>query len=220
MRGLFVKSNCCTSNHPPSPDGLGPRPIPSLVSAGKRPSKDHIPSWVTVDATELQAIFEDADAADLCRAKHVTHKAIPAPGELSDLDKYDSDKLYVLAEQVEAKKSSNALKAVTQKLKKALSKEGELSKRHSRSSVGTSEEEIERRAELRRIRERRIREELSNEGIYDDDAVSVPSMPGTPLKNDRASAWIPGNFVPLPCLTPPVLDMPMLPYPALDPLEV
>ena len=67
---------------------------------------------------------------------------------------------------------------------------------------------------MRRIRERRIREELSNEGIYDDDAKSVASPPETPVKNDRSSAWIPGKSVPMPALSPLALPMP-----ELDPLE-
>lgn len=74
--------------------------------------------------------------------------------------------------------SSSTLRTVKERLKKRFSRDSALSKRHSRSSIGTSEEEIERRAELRRIRQKRIQEELSNEGIYDDDAKSLSTIEG------------------------------------------
>ncbi len=77
-------------------------------------------------------------------------------------------------EEIKAKKSIISLKAVADKLKKRLSREsGGSTKRHSRSSVGTTEEEAERRAELRRWRQKRIQEELSSEEVYDEDAKSL-----------------------------------------------
>ncbi|KAL2073267.1 hypothetical protein VTL71DRAFT_10591 [Oculimacula yallundae] len=211
MSSSILKSSCCTSRAPPSPDAVPSRPAIPASKVKNRISKDHVPSWVSVDTTELRAIFEEADATDSCRIKHISHKDSAKFREILEGDKFVTDSE---SEKVKAKKSSSTLKAVTQILKKHLSKDEGLSKRHSRNSVGTSEEEIERRAELRRIRERRIREELSNESVYDDDAKSVASPPGTPLKNDRQSAWIPGNFVPLPALSPV-----SLPLPELDPLE-
>ncbi|KAL5324270.1 hypothetical protein ACEPPN_008815 [Leptodophora sp. 'Broadleaf-Isolate-01'] len=205
------KSSCCTSRAPPSPDAVPPRPVVPEVKTNRRISKDHVPSWISVDTRELRAIFEEAEPTDPCRAKHISHKDSAKFRELLEGDKFVTDSE---SEKITTKKSSSTLKAVTQKLKKHLSKDEGLSKRHSRNSIGTSEEEIERRAELRRIRERRIREELSNEGVYDDDAKSMTSPPGTPLKNNRPSAWIPGNYVPMPALSPV-----SLPLPELDPLE-
>jgi hypothetical protein len=99
------------------------------------------------DLAELQAIFE------------------------SDKSSSDSKR-----ERIERSESSNTLKTVTSKLRKHLSRDPGVSKRLSRASVGTSEEELERRAELRRIRHRRIQEELSGEGIYDEDAQSLHSV--------------------------------------------
>ncbi|KAH7407644.1 hypothetical protein BKA64DRAFT_426615 [Cadophora sp. MPI-SDFR-AT-0126] len=211
MPALVVKSSCCSSRAPPSPDAVPARPAVPAVKPNKRVSKDHIPSWVTADTTELRAIFEENEPIDPCRAKHISHKDSAKFRELLEGDKFVTDSE---SEKITTKKSSSTLKAVTQKLKKHLSKDDGLSKRHSSNSIGTSEEEIERRAELRRIRERRIREELSNECIYDDDAKSVASPPGTPLKNARPSAWIPGEYVPMPALSPL-----SLPVPELDPLE-
>ncbi len=212
MPTFVLRSNCCTSRVPPSPDCVPSRPaVASPNTNVKRVSKDHIPSWISVDTIELQAIFAEGIPSDPCRANHITHKNSAKLRELIEGDKFDTDSE---SDIIITKKSSSTLKAVTQKLKKHLSKDDGVSKRHSRASIGTSEEEIERRAELRRIRERRIREELSNEGVYDDDAKSL-STPGTPLKNDRESAWVPGNYVPLPELSP--LNLPLA---ALHPLEV
>lgn len=211
MPAFVLKSSCCTSRAPPSPDCVPSRPvITSANTNNKRVSKDHIPSWISVDTTELRAIFEGGTPSDPCQANHITHKNSARLRELIEGDKFDTESE---SEIITTKKSSSTLKAVTQKLKKHLSKDGGVSKRHSRASIGTSEEEVERRAELRRIRERRIREELSNEGMYDDDAKSL-SAPGTPLKNNRASAWIPGSYVPLPALHPLYL-----PPAELNPLE-
>ena len=136
-----------------------------------------------------------------------------------EADKSDSDNQANIV--IKSKKSSSTLKSVTQRLRKHLSKDSALSKRLSRSSVGTSEEEVERRAELRRIRERRIREELSNEGVYDDDAKSVPSMAGAHTPSDRefSGSWFPGEYMPLPSLPPPGLPYPAIPLPQLSPLD-
>jgi hypothetical protein len=135
-------------------------------------------------------------------------------------DKSDSD-IEMKSMKITDKKSSNTLKSVTKRLKKRLSRDSALSKRHSRSSVGTSEEEIDRRAELRRIRERRIREELSNEGVYDDDAKSISSLVCGQTTSDRKSprSWVPGDYIPLPALTPPDLPYPAIPLPYLSPLD-
>jgi hypothetical protein len=82
------------------------------------------------------------------------------------------------------KRSSGNLKAVKDRLKKHISRELRVHKGHSRSSVGTSGEEIERRAELRRIRQRRIQDELSNEFNYDPDAKSLPNIAGVDFTGD------------------------------------
>jgi hypothetical protein len=135
-------------------------------------------------------------------------------------DKSETD-TEVKLQEIQTKKSSSTLKAVAQRLKVRLSKDSALSKRHSRSSVGTSEEEIERRAELRRIRERRIREELSNERVYDDDAKSISSRAGAHTPSDKRGSrmWFPGDYIPLPALMPPALPYPTLLLPHISPLD-
>jgi len=135
-------------------------------------------------------------------------------------DKSDSD-IEMRFVEIKGKKSSSTLKSVTKRLKKHLSRDSLASKRLSRSSVGTSDEEIERRAELRRIRERRIRDELSNEGLYDDDAKSVSSLAGAHTSSEKKSpgSWLPGDYIPLPALTPPGLPYPAIHLPRLSTLD-
>lgn len=148
-------ANCCLNRRPSSPDCPPSRPI-LRRHFGVRASvlEPALPCTSTTsrlskpeDIAALQAIFE------------------------SERSSTESERRRVIS-----KDSSNTLNTVKQKLKKHLSRDSEGSKRLSRSSVGTSEEEIERRAELRRIRQKRIRDELSIEGVYDDDATSLPSI--------------------------------------------
>jgi hypothetical protein len=119
--------------------------------------------------------------------------------------------------EVKTKQSFNPLEVVKQKLKNRLSRDSALSKRHSRASIGTSEEEVERRAELRRIRERRIREELGGEGIYDEDAKSLSSfLDITPTSDKKHSLlWTPGDFLPQLVLVSPKLEYPVWRFPGL-----
>ncbi len=182
---------------------------------------DQIPTWRAVETSQLRAILEEEVADRASEVPQVEHKGGTLFEKSLEHDDYsDSDKD---SAKVKSKKSSGTLNAVARKLKKHLSRDSALSKRHSRSSVGTSEEEVERRAELRRIRRKRIQEELSNEGIYDDDAKSVSSVAVAPTPPPTAkkshSSWTPGDFVPLPLFTPPALSLPKLSYPHLSPLD-
>ncbi|KAK1836107.1 hypothetical protein QBC39DRAFT_108410 [Podospora conica] len=61
-----------------------------------------------------------------------------------------------------ARSASSTLQLVRTHLRRHISQDS-LSKRKSRSAVGSSQEEIERRAELKRLRHKRIQEELSSE---------------------------------------------------------
>lgn len=143
-------SFCCISpDDPPSPDGLPPQPVELVKDSGP------VASWTTAsrlskpeDAAELRALFKDGDS----NIGDEEHKIL------------------------EVKKSSCTLSAVKFKLRKHLSRESALSKHRLRSAVGNSEEETQRRKELRVIRDRRIQEELSSEGAYDDDAKSFSTL--------------------------------------------
>lgn len=106
------------------------------------------------------------------------------------VNKKPSIELLRLSPELENKQSSHSLAQVMKlklsfsKIRKQLSREsGRLSlhsgKRNSRQTTGTgSSEEIERRAELRRIRNMRIHEELETEG-FDSDAKSIGTLTTT-----------------------------------------
>lgn len=66
-----------------------------------------------------------------------------------------------------AKRSTRTLDVVRTKLIRHMSQDNE-TKRQSRVAIGHSEEELARRAELRRFRQKRIQDELDKEGSLDD----------------------------------------------------
>jgi hypothetical protein len=237
-----TSANCCMGRNPPSPEGPAPRlaispPTPNRNLSASRDPRAPIPSWGTSLSAqcgvELRAIFEDDKSED--ESPELKAKVTPRLKALLGGDKpYSADdpkakvrksrtaKLRALLEgdpehqRVKPKESSSTLSVVKNKLKKALPGGLVISKRHSRSSVGTSEE-IERRAELRRIRQKRIQDELSNEGIYDEDAKSLSTVEGadSSLGNKNRNPWVSGDFLPLPELTPLALPLPSFPFPKL-----
>jgi hypothetical protein len=150
---------CCTSKKPPSPDGLPTRPadISKTVPAAE---PLHVASWSTAsgfskDAAELRAIFETGD-----------------PDSDDEIDEF-----------MPKKKTSSTLTAVKTKLRKHFSRDSGISKNRRHSSIGQSEEEVERRKELKLLRNKRIQQELSNDIAYDDDAKSLSTVAtgkGTP----------------------------------------
>lgn len=206
-------SNCCITRDPPSPDGLAPRPaLPPSKPKGS--SKDHISSWDTAETKELRdmlekTILDTSDEPNLPRPQGTGDKL----KIILERDITDTDDGF----ELKTKQSFNPLGLVKQKLKKRLSRDSALSKRHSRTSIGTSEEEVERRAELRRIRERRIREELSSEGVYDEDAKPLSSFLDIKLASDKKHSllWTPGDFLPPLVLVSPKLEYPVWRFPGL-----
>jgi hypothetical protein len=142
----------------------GDSPSPDAVSPRPLPTVP-IASWST-------RFSKAEDAAEL--------QAI-----FEDRSEYDEQGLVL------SKMGSSAIKAVKSKMRRHLSLESGLSKRHSRSSVGNSEEEVERRKELRRLRDKRIQEELSNDN-YDEDAeaITFATVSNTDFSNNM--------FLPLP----------------------
>ena len=158
---------CCTSRAPPSPDGLAPRTARRLSPAKKNLNRGFATSLSPAssflsnlnDAADLRAIFED------------------------DKSSIGDSTLWT-----NPKRSRNTIRDVTDRLKKRLSRDMSITdpiKRRSGCSAGGSEEEIERRAELRRFRQKRIEDELSND-IYDDDAKSLSIRLGGNSTQGRA----------------------------------
>lgn len=231
-------ANCCTSRAPPSPDGEPSRPavsptkpLPSTQSSANVvpvcPNDSGVGAVAENVELELGPIFED----DVPKAAAGEPEFTPARqantfkvrGLLLG-DKSDTDEEW---EQIKPRKSASTLSAVKQKLRKHLSRETTLAKRRSISSVGTTDEEIERRAELKRIRHKRIQLELSNEASYDEDAKSLSSIADadTTLGTTINSSWKPGESIPLPRLLGPSLSYPALssipayPFPELSSLD-
>ncbi|KAF4637336.1 hypothetical protein G7Y89_g757 [Cudoniella acicularis] len=214
MPSRFVSSgsNCCTSRGPPSPDGEPPRPAASPRKIPHIISNDATSPCSSAAVAKLQPIFEDDNAPDT-EIVHVKHNSTYKLRTLLLGDNEDQSDTEDECVQIRVKKSSSTLNAVRQKLRKHLSRDSALSKRRSKSSVGTSEEEIERRAELRRIRHKRIQEELSNEAIYDDDAKTLSSIvdADSSMGMTSRSSWVPGETLSLPRLLTPSLPYPVLP---------
>ncbi|TVY64187.1 hypothetical protein LSUE1_G009805 [Lachnellula suecica] len=215
---FFKSETCCSSRQPPSPEGLAPRVISQVLTAPKV-ARDPVTSWTQAETAELRAIFEEDGKDAEAEILQVKHNSAHKLKEILLADESDSDHLSM---RLNIRKSNtNTLVAVTQKLKKHLSGDFAIKKRHSKSSVGTSEEEIERRAELRRIRTKRIQEELSNEGLYDEDAKSLTSVADANIaKNNKSrSSWTPGDALSPPSLTPPHLDSSAASSPGLPSLH-
>jgi hypothetical protein len=209
MPSLVIKStvNCCSGRDPLSPEGLGPRPLSPFKASNKNLKIDPADPILTSsneDVSELRAIFiddeQDAsdDEDDRAKAKSSSKLRALLLGSKSEESNF--------FEHIKPKTSYTTLKAATQKLKKLLSKEETNSKRHSRCSIGAVEE-VEPRAELRRLRRKRIQEELSNEGIYDDDVKSLSSIVDITSSSCIGSprSWVPGECVRLPALSSPTL---------------
>ncbi|PQE26790.1 hypothetical protein CJF31_00003480 [Rutstroemia sp. NJR-2017a BVV2] len=166
----------------PSPDALSPRAIasPPPVSTPRRIShqepQDAIRSWSIAvtrlsksgDNTEIRAISKQpVQEVDVN-----VESGKDEPGKEAEQEAEVNEQTVV-----KPMKSSSTLSAVKIRLKKTFSRDSGLDKRCAKkSSGGTSEEELERRKELRRLRQKRIEEELSHEGEYDDDAQSLSTV--------------------------------------------
>ncbi|ESZ97113.1 hypothetical protein SBOR_2471 [Sclerotinia borealis F-4128] len=180
-------STCCTSRQPPSPDAVSPRPVPSssvtpVNTLRKSPRKaasnsrieglqTQVPLWSSAtnieDETEMSAIFEGQRLAKCDKE----NKTVAADEEDSDEDEEAERQ-----QEVKPMLSSTTLKSVKSRLKMTFSRESGSTKNDKRRSIGTSEEEVERRKELRRLRQKRIEEELSYDNEYDEDAQSMSTV--------------------------------------------
>ena len=216
---------CCTSRQPPSPDGLSPRfaksprkyPTKSPQQLPDDAPKLHLSSVSSLDVAELQFM---GIADDISEAKSTDYEPKPIGTTLEALDLETGD----APNPIKARLSLVSLnfKQVSKNLKKHLARDPALDKRRSRSSVGHSEEEIERRAELRRIRQKRIEEELSHESIYGDDEESSVAVTDDATKDQTPHALETQSSPESskrPQLSLPVLSLPKLGLPRLAPLS-
>ncbi|KAM0309729.1 hypothetical protein ACHAO8_008776 [Botrytis cinerea] len=189
-------STCCTSRQPPSPDAASPRPVrsPSLTpvnTLSKSPRKasnlrtgelqTEVTRWggsatKMEDAIEMRALFEGE-----CFPDSDKENGIVVVDE-GDSDDDDEDER---RQEVKQMLSSNTLKSVKTRLMKTFSRESGIAKADKRRSIGPSQEEVERRKELRRIRQKRIEEELSYDDGYDEDAQSMSTVDCPATRTDK-----------------------------------
>lgn len=128
---------------------------------------------------EHNARFNAAQAPSLMTTPRNQAALDPTVLEVDDSDSGDD-------ERTNHKTSPpSTLGVLKTKLVRRLS-HGSLPRRQSRQTIGDSREEIERRAELRRLRQRRIREELENEGDIETKSVEPGLVPcSTPVSSER-----------------------------------
>lgn len=188
-------STCCTSRQPPSPNAVSPRPVrsPSLTpvnTLSKSPRKasnlragelqTQVPTWGSAtkieDAIEMRALFEGEGFPDSDKENGIV---VVDEGDSDDDDEDET------RQEVKPMLSSNTLKSVKSRLMKTFSRESGMAKNDKRRSIGASQEEVERRKELRRIRQKRIEEELSYDDGYDDDAQSMSTVDCPATRTDK-----------------------------------
>lgn len=161
--------NCCLVQDAPSPDGPPSRPIRLRT----RPETlfDPLPCHKSSSLYSSSSISLPLSKQD-------------GIGELQAI--FDESK-FPLGDGTyfpRTKRSSGSLASVKQRLMKHLSLELKPHRRRSRSTLGASEG-VERRAELRRIRQKRIQDELVDNFEYDSDARSLTSIARVTSKGEE-----------------------------------
>ncbi|THV47788.1 hypothetical protein BGAL_0289g00160 [Botrytis galanthina] len=188
-------STCCTSRQPPSPDAVSPRPVrsPSLTPVNtlrNSPRKTsnfrngelqtQVTAWSSAtkmeNTTEIKAVSEGECSPDSDKENEIV---VVDEGDSDDDDEDER------RQEVKPMLSSNTLKSVKSRLIKTFSREPGIAKADKRKSIGTSQEEVERRKELRRIRQKRIEEELSYDNGYDEDAQSTSTVNCPAMRTDK-----------------------------------
>ncbi|KAI1076406.1 hypothetical protein F5B20DRAFT_324517 [Whalleya microplaca] len=108
------------------------------------------------------------------------------------LEVEDSDDDDLVRDTRTRNSSTGTLVAIKTKLIRRLSQKSEL-KRHSQQSLGTSDEEIARRAELKRLMHKRIQEELESEEEHKEEASVNTSNPEEPQQDLGSQTKLPGG---------------------------
>lgn len=148
------------------PDRLPPPRVPTPPSTSQFDVLPPAMSWGAVsqfsrpeDAAMMRSIFQPEDDASDAGSAHFTK---PKPY-----------------------KDTLTLGTVKEKLKQRLSKDSLLNRR-SQGLILDSEEEVARKAELRRVRHERIKEELANKDSYDADAKSMITNKSSHTRGNEA----------------------------------
>jgi len=170
---------CCTGCRRPSPDLPNVRHVPSPSDKSRALlQRSHVPrSTGTVDSTgsedrrELRRIFDSSQ-------------------EQSDEKASSCQQAYPLGSTGARERHRSSTSRLQDVLRKRLSRDSGFSAKSSKrkSKINLSEEDLERRKELKRALHRRLRDELlkdqaASQGGYDPDAEMIPTPDLTKSRN-------------------------------------
>lgn len=155
-------------------------PLPTLPPPAKLPENPHLSDYLqpVQRADTVTSLRSNAAPSSNYSSVPRSYRAHLHPGELVSQDHSDTEA--DLGPNI-TRKASGALEAVRGKFLRSRSRDA--SSRNSRTSVGTSDEELARRAELKRLMHKRIQEELASEAreeYRELSGLSSPSPQPTP----------------------------------------
>ncbi|KAH7635837.1 hypothetical protein B0T09DRAFT_329810 [Sordaria sp. MPI-SDFR-AT-0083] len=180
-------STSSPKNQTPNPSGVLPAvpPPARLPVAGPLTSNPVIAIPLSVDA------HRDSSSKSGASLQLATSSVIVpiGPADLSDLVVEDSDD-ELPGRSTEPSKSTSTLQLVKENIRRHLSQDS-LPKKKSRSAVGSSHEEIQRRAELKRLMHKRIQEELRIEQSHERAQSEVSSV--LPPPKSSSLDYLPGG---------------------------
>jgi len=215
MPGLANRRNkvCCLAREPPSPDALSPRP----ASAKFHDKYGSVDKYYLKDTSSIVSPpITQATASDLVSLQVISSRRCSADVSADEHTLRDNNPDHInQLHRSRLSLSSLNLAVLKKNLRKHLSKDSGILKRRSQSSIGQSEEEVGRRAELRRIRQKRIEAEMSD-AFYETDLESSETI-ATSGAQDKP-AWVAGSTLSLLKLDLPALEMPTLDLPTLSPM--
>lgn len=193
---------CCGVPRPPktatpstlSPQNQTPKPSGALPAL---PPPARLPVAGPLTSNPVIAIPLSADAHRDSPSKSGTSLQLATssvivpigPADLSDLVVEDSDD-DLPGRSTEPSKSTSTLQLVKENIRRHLSQDS-LPKKKSRSAVGSSQEEIQRRAELKRLMHKRIQEELRIEQSHERSQSEVSSV--LPPPRSSSLDYLPGG---------------------------
>lgn len=151
---------CCTAPRSLS----GPRTTGDDAAWPAPPPPVRLPGPLTLNpVVPVHVTFPISAYSTVPTGRPMPASLVPIdPVDVGELVIEDSDNDESPDSATHNRSASSTLQLVRTHLRRHISQDS-LSKRKSRSAVGSSQEEIERRAELKRLRHKRIQEELSSE---------------------------------------------------------
>ena len=173
---------CCTGCRRPSPDLPNVRHVPSPSDNSRALlRRSQVPrSTATVNSTGSEE-------------RHELRRIFDSSQEQSDEKTSSSKQVYPAGSKGTRERHRSSTSRLQDVLRKRLSKDSGFSVKSSKrkSKLNVSEEDLERRKELKRALHRRLRDELlkdqaASQGGYDPDAEIIPTPNLTKSRNGRA----------------------------------